>query len=100
MFRFIIGIVTAIGLICLLAHAVPGVVVCAGLDAYFASLVIWPMRACVSCHGRKRHGRENSANSRRCWTCKGHGEYPRWGVILLRRDVIARIKAGEHGRNF
>jgi len=99
-FRIITGMTAATGVICLAAHAALGVVTCGVLLAYLGSLVIWPNRDCVSCHGHKSHGREGSANFRRCWTCKGRGRYPRWGVLLLRRDVVNELKAGRHGRNY
>lgn len=89
-----------LGLVFWAAHVTAGAIVCAGSVAYFVSLVVHPHRKCISCHGRKGHGPEGSANFRRCWTCKGVGSYPRWGVLLLRRDVVKGLKAGKHGRNW
>jgi hypothetical protein len=85
----------------LLAGWAPGILI--GLPAvlYLGSLLWAPKRKCASCKGAKVHGDVlGSAGVRRCWMCGGHGEYARWGTIVLRRDVHAQIRAGRHGRNW
>lgn len=100
MAKFLLPLAAALSAIFWMTHAVTGAAACAVAAAYLVSLYVHPNRDCVSCHGHKSHGAEGSSNFRRCWTCKGRGHYPRWGVYLFRRDVIKGIKAGEHGRNW
>ena len=100
MLRTLIPLTIAVGLIFWMTHAVLGVVAAVVVLAYFISLVVYPNRDCISCGGHKSHSPEKSRNFRRCWTCGGDGHYPRLGVKLFRRNVIAKIRAGEHGRNF
>jgi hypothetical protein len=97
MIRGLIGVSAAIALICLLAHFAAGVVVAGVAGGYLISLVVQPIRRCRSCHGHKTHG---GLNLRRCWTCGGKGQYPRWGTYLLRRDVVKALGEGKHGRNW
>ena len=99
MLRVLIPLTIALGFIFWIAHVVLGAVICAAVLAYFVSLVVHPNRDCASCGGHKTHGPKRSKNFRRCWTCKGAGHYPRWGVLIFRRNVIAKIKAGNHVRN-
>ena len=99
MLRALIPLTIALGFIFWIAHVVLGAVICAVILAYFVSLVVHPNRDCISCGGRKTHGPEGSKNFRRCWTCGGDGHYPRLGVKIFRRNVIARIKDGSHVRN-
>jgi hypothetical protein len=101
MLRALIPLAVLIGAICWAAHVVAGVVIAVALLAYFISLVAAPMRKCASCGGGKTHDDVMGSRAfRRCWTCKGHGDYARWGVIVFRRNVYKKIQAGEHGRNF
>src|SRR5580765_1071388 len=100
MLAVLIPLAAVLGLIFWAAHVYLGVAICAVIFAYFFSLVVHSNRDYVSRGGRKSHGPEGSHNFRRCWTCKGAGHYPRWGVMLFRRDVIKGIKAGKHGRNW
>jgi hypothetical protein len=100
MIRVLIPLAVAFGLIFWLAHFAAGIITCVIIGGYLVSLVVHPNRQCASCGGAKRHGFAGSLNSRHCWRCHGHGEYPRLGVRLLRRDVIAGLRAGKHGRNW
>jgi hypothetical protein len=88
-------------LCCWLTGNTPGVIVCVLVLAYLGSLVAAPMWRCRSCHGSGEHDDPfGLGGSRACWTCHGKKKYPRIGVRLLRPQVHARIKAGEHGRNY
>jgi hypothetical protein len=77
----------------------PGVVV-AGIAVYALSLWWAPYRPCRTCSGSKGHGDifGNRAYGR-CWSCKGTGSHPRWGVRLFRRGTYRAIRSGEKGRN-
>jgi hypothetical protein len=98
--KFLLPLAVVLGLIFWAAHVTGGVIICVAAAVYLGSLYVYPNRDCISCHGHKSHGPEGSHNFRRCWTCKGAGHYPRWGVLLLRRDVVRGIKAGKRGRNW
>ena len=97
MIRVLNGLAAAVAAISLLAHFATGAIVAVIAAGYLGSLVVQPLRRCRSCHGRKTHG---GLNLRRCWTCGGRGQYPRWGTHLVRRDVVRGLAAGKHGRNW
>lgn len=77
----------------------PGLIIAAA-GAYLLSLWWAPHRPCRTCGGSKGHG--DILGSRaygRCWSCKGTGNHPRWGVRLFRRGTYQEIRAGKKGRN-
>ena len=78
----------------------PGLLI-AGVGAYAVSLKYAPYRPCRSCGGSKGHGDILSDRAYgRCWSCKGTGNHPRWGVRLFRRGTYQAIRAGKKGRNY
>jgi hypothetical protein len=97
MIRVLIPLAVAVAAICAASGFAAGAAVCAVITVYLVSLVVHPNRVCASCGGEKRHGFAGSRNSRHCMTCKGKGEYPRWGVYLFRRNVLRDRRPGGTG---
>ena len=97
MLRVLIPLATAIAVICAISGFAAGAAVTAVIEVYLISLAVYPNRVCASCGGDKRHGIEGSRNSRHCKTCRGKGEYPRWGVYVFRRNILRTRRPGGTG---